>query len=31
MNSTVTQLDQELYAWAAESDTRRFDQAFKVY
>jgi DNA-directed RNA polymerase specialized sigma24 family protein len=31
MNSTVTQLDQMLYAWLAEPDNRKFDQAFKKY
>jgi len=31
MNSTVTQLDRKLYAWLAEPDGRKFDQAFKVY
>ena len=31
MNSTVTRLDQMLYAWLAESDNMKFDRAFKKY
>ena len=31
MNTATTPLDRKLYAWLAEPDTRKFDQAFKVY
>ena len=31
MNSKATQLDQMLYAWLAETDDRKFDQAFQRY
>jgi DNA-directed RNA polymerase specialized sigma24 family protein len=31
MNPKATQLDQMLYAWLAETDDRKFDQAFQRY
>jgi DNA-directed RNA polymerase specialized sigma24 family protein len=31
MNNKATQLDQMLYAWLAETDERRFEQAFQRY
>jgi DNA-directed RNA polymerase specialized sigma24 family protein len=31
MNPKATQLDQMLYAWLAETDDRKFDQAFERY